>query len=173
MKSSKKQQAAIAELRGYYSRLPSDLKIEHSLRLSYLPINTLPDNLHVGATLDLEYTDITQLPDNLFVGNCLFLKGSRITQLPDSLYVGQGVYVDSNVKSSAYWIVSGEIGSRKQVTCYSIKHDKMTCGCFNGSLEAFEMQVRLTYPPGHKHRIEYDAFIEEIKTKLKTHAAIQ
>ena len=116
--------------------------------MSGTQITALPDNLSVGGSLDLEGTQITALPDNLSVSGSLNLSGTQIT-------------------SKASWIISGNIGSRNTKTSYQKSTGKIRCGCFIGSLSEFAEKVEISYPDKtHKHRIEYDAFIEHIKKEI-------
>jgi hypothetical protein len=117
------------------------------LDLEGTQITSLPDNLSVGGSLDLRGTQITSLPDNLSVGGSLYLRGTQITSLPDNLSVGG-------------YLISQEIGSRKDKTSYHIKSDTVHCGCFIGTLIDFKEKVYDTYPNGI-FREEYDKFIEE------------
>jgi len=58
-----------------------------------------------------------------------------------------------------------EIGSREAIT-YFYKNQKkimVRCGCFWGSFSKFIEQVKITYPPKHKHRKQYLKEISKVK----------
>jgi hypothetical protein len=63
------------------------LKIEHSLNLRRVPIQSLPSGMYVRDDLDLRATGIQTLPKGLKVGGDLFLSGRLTPQFPDDLEV--------------------------------------------------------------------------------------
>ena len=58
-----------------------------------------------------------------------------------------------------------KIGSRNDIThFYKTESGIMVrCGCFWGTLEAFEFKVKATYPVGHKHNKTYLNEISKVK----------
>lgn len=74
-----------------------------------------------------------------------------------------------------YFILKG-FGSTHRTTTFYIDKDRnvfVNCGCFDGSLEAFERAVRRTHKHNSKYRDEYLALIKAAKihfrvTKMKT-----
>jgi hypothetical protein len=141
--------------------LPDGLTVGGSLDLSGTGVTALPDGLTVGGYLDLSGTGVTALPDGLTVGGSLDLSGTGVTALPDGLTVGGSLDLSGTFKSDSNYLFSADIGSRKSITIYHKKKDKIYCGCFRGSLTFFELKVHDTYKLGNIHRGEYDFFIEQ------------
>ena len=67
---------------------------------------------------------------------------------------------------SKFYSVS-QIGSRKGMTTYSVKDDKIWCGCFTGTLSEFETRVKETHKDNQQYLREYTAAIEFFKTVSK------
>ncbi|MFI3322597.1 MAG: hypothetical protein R3Y50_08755 [Rikenellaceae bacterium] len=55
------------------------------------------------------------------------------------------------------------IGSSKRTTTYCFEDDKIWCGCFKGSLEEFEKQVKETHKNNKQFLDEYMGFINYVK----------
>ena len=56
------------------------------------------------------------------------------------------------------------IGSRKSMTTYCFDDDTVWCGCFKGSLEAFEEKVTETHKNNEQYLKEYIGFINYLKS---------
>jgi Leucine-rich repeat (LRR) protein len=79
--------------------LPTGLKVDGDLILTFAKITSLPDNLQVGKYLDLGNTKITSLPKGLKVGSRLNISGTQITSLPKGLKVGENLLImNTNLK---------------------------------------------------------------------------
>ena len=57
----------------------------------------------------------------------------------------------------------GPIGSRNGYTTAYLREDKVRCGCFTGTLQAFEGQVRRTHANNPVHLAGYLALVEMVK----------
>ena len=55
------------------------------------------------------------------------------------------------------FVCVGPIGSRHGYTTISLTKDEIRCGCFTGTLEAFEKQVQRTHKDNPLHLAEYTA----------------
>ncbi|MHB8483711.1 MAG: pentapeptide repeat-containing protein [Nitrospiria bacterium] len=55
------------------------------------------------------------------------------------------------------------VGSAKRMTTYCFEDDKIWCGCFEGTLDKFEEQVRETHDTNPQYLKEYLLFIKYLK----------
>lgn len=72
----------------FFGLMPPGARIEHSVILHRIPIESLPDGLQVRDDLDLRATGIRALPEGLQVGGDLLLSGQATPTLPADLQVG-------------------------------------------------------------------------------------
>lgn len=72
----------------FFGLIPDGARIEHSLNLRRIPIESLPAGLQVRDDLDLRATGIRFLPEGLKVGGDLLLSGQATPILPPDLKVG-------------------------------------------------------------------------------------
>ena len=61
------------------------------------------------------------------------------------------------------FICIGPIGSRRGYTTANLVKDEIRCGCFAGTLEAFEAKVRRTHANNPFHPAEYLALVTMVK----------
>ena len=73
----------------FFGLTPDGARIEHSVSLRGLPIQSLPTNLFVRDDLDLRATGIQALPNGLRVGGDLLLSARVTPSLPSDLHVGR------------------------------------------------------------------------------------
>jgi len=70
----------------------------------------------------------------------------------------------SNAKTNNRYIQIGCIGSKKAITTYCFDEDKITCGCFTGTLDEFRLKVLESYPdPEDQFHKEYIGFINYLE----------
>ena len=70
----------------------------------------------------------------------------------------------SNAKTNNRYIQIGCIGSKKAITTYCFNEDKITCGCFTGTLDEFRLKVLESYPdPEDQFHKEYIGFINYLE----------
>jgi len=72
----------------FFGLTPDGARIEHSLNLRRIPVESLPVRLQVRDDLDLRATGIRSLPEGLKVGGDLLLSGQATPTLPADLEVG-------------------------------------------------------------------------------------
>lgn len=97
VRSSRQHPAVIEALRSriiadcraklFFGLTPDGARIEHSINLRRIPIQSLPEGLKVRDDLDLRATGIRSLPEGLSVGGDLLLSGQATPLLPSSLDV--------------------------------------------------------------------------------------
>jgi len=73
-----------------------------------------------------------------------------------------GAYLDG-VRGLQPFICIGPIGSRRGTTTAYLIENKIRCGCFTGTLEAFEAKVRRTHADNPLHLAEYLALVAMVK----------
>ena len=66
-------------------------------------------------------------------------------------------------KNFQSFVAIGPIGSRRGYTYIHLREDKVRCGCFTGTLEAFEAKVRQTHASNPVHLGTYLGVIEMAK----------
>ena len=69
----------------------------------------------------------------------------------------------SSAKTDKRYIQIACIGSRKDITTYCFEDDKITCGCFSGTLAEFQAKVKATHKDNKQYLAEYKGFIEYLK----------
>ena len=69
----------------------------------------------------------------------------------------------SSAKTDKRYIQIACIGSRKDITTYCLEDDKITCGCFGGTLAEFQTKVKATHKDNKQYLAEYKGFIEYLK----------
>ena len=70
----------------------------------------------------------------------------------------------SHAKTNKRYIQIGCIGSAKRMTTYCFEDDKITCGCFTGTLKEFEAKVKETHKDNKQYLKEYMGAIKYIKS---------
>jgi hypothetical protein len=55
------------------------------------------------------------------------------------------------------------IGSRKDMTTYCFEDDKIWCGCWQGTLDEFEIRVKETHKDNKQYLAEYLGFIKYLR----------
>lgn len=72
----------------FFGLMAEERRIDHSVDLRRIPIETLPSGLQVRDDLDLRSTGIRSLPEGLKVGGDLLLSAQATPTLPADLEVG-------------------------------------------------------------------------------------
>ena len=67
-------------------------------------------------------------------------------------------------KTDKRYIQIACIGSRKDITTYCLEDDKITCGCFGGTLAEFQTKVKATHKDNKQYLAEYKGFIKYLKS---------
>jgi hypothetical protein len=70
----------------------------------------------------------------------------------------------SSAKLDKRYIQVSCIGSSKRMTTYCLDDDVIMCGCFTGTLEQFENQVKSTHKNNEQYLKEYLGFITYLKS---------
>ena len=70
----------------------------------------------------------------------------------------------SSAKTDKRYIQIACIGSRKDITTYCFEDDKITCGCFSGTLAEFQAKVKATHKDNKQYLAEYKGFIKYLKS---------
>ena len=70
----------------------------------------------------------------------------------------------SSAKTDKRYIQIACIGSRKDITTYCLEDDKITCGCFGGTLAEFQTKVKATHKDNKQYLAEYKGFIKYLKS---------
>lgn len=73
----------------------------------------------------------------------------------------------SYAETDKRYIQIGCIGSSKRVTTYCFEDDKITCGCFTGTLKEFEAECKKTHKDNKQYLNEYLGAIKYIKSLIK------
>jgi len=73
----------------------------------------------------------------------------------------------SSAKTDKRYIQIACIGSSKRVTTYCFEDDKITCGCFTGTLKEFEVECKKTHKDNKQYLNEYLGAIKYIKSISK------
>jgi len=73
----------------------------------------------------------------------------------------------SYAKTDKRYIQIACIGSSKRVTTYCFEDDKITCGCFTGTLKEFEKECKKTHKDNKQYLNEYLGAIKYIKSIAK------
>lgn len=71
----------------FFGLMPEASRVEHSLDLRRIPIESLPSGLYVRDDLDLRATGIRALPEHLKVGGNLLLSAQATPLIPATLEV--------------------------------------------------------------------------------------
>ena len=67
------------------------------------------------------------------------------------------------------FICIGPIGSRRGYTTIYLTEDRVCCGCFDGTLEEFEAEVKDTHAKNPLYLAEYTALIAMARNLRETH----
>lgn len=70
----------------------------------------------------------------------------------------------SGADLSKRYISVSQIGSAKRMTTYCFEYDIIWCGCFTGTLEEFENEVKTTHEYNKQYLKEYLGFINYLKS---------
>ncbi len=75
----------------FFGLMADGTRIDHSVNLRRIPIESLPSGLQIRDDLDLRSTGIRSLPEGLKVGGDLLLSAQATPTLPADLEVGGGI----------------------------------------------------------------------------------
>ena len=112
--------------------------------------------------------DDAVVTDNAVVTGAAFVTGAAL--LTGDAFVSGDAFVTgaAEVLKSTHVLAIGYIGSRDEVTTFFRTKSNLihvTCGCFDGSLEEFELAVKNTHA-GTKHETTYKLAIELAKAQI-------